>query len=197
MNLNQIAKELEKQTKLWEKILNYKTKPKDKQLAEAIRKDEPDPKAKSISNDIHPGRRILELLEKAYHHQEFPREMDARCNELYQEVSESIPNWPSLEFGNFHKQSVIEHICNFTKLLYDADGETTRSSQAADEKHYEPFAGTTKQNMMTALNMDSYHKFKSFAERHGIRPVGKNRQLHQICVDDLPRDMQEKIAKLR
>lgn len=119
MNLNQIANELEKQAERWESILSYKTKPKDKSLADVICSREPDPKAKSIAKTIHPGKRILELLDKVYHHQKFPREMDARCNELYQEVTEAVPIWPSLEWGDVCKQSVVEHIRSFAQMLVD------------------------------------------------------------------------------
>jgi len=100
MILNQILKEIEKQAKEWEAILKGKRKPN------------PNP-------DVHPGKYIQDLLEQAYHHPEFPRELNInkRCDELYEEVTATTPTkWPSLEYNSTPKK-VIGHIYNFVNLF--------------------------------------------------------------------------------
>jgi len=126
MNLNQIAKELERQAGQWEKILNYKTKSKDKGLADAIRKGKPDPKGKQAITP-HPGNLILECLDKVYHHIQYspqlvnkPELLLQTIRELGDEIRESIPAWPSLEWGDVHKQPVIEHIRSCAQILCNA-----------------------------------------------------------------------------
>lgn len=126
MNLNQITKELEKQAELWEKILNYKTKPKDKGLADAIRKDKPEPKSKQ-NITLHPGSLILECLDKIYHHIQYapqlvnkPELLLQTIRELGDEIRKSIPVWPSLEWGDVYKQPVIEHIRSCAQMVRNA-----------------------------------------------------------------------------
>ena len=54
----------------------------------------------------------------------------------------------------------------------------------------------TKMRMMTALDIYSYWTFNQFAERHGIRKVGGNRQLWQIRLDKMDQPDREKLERV-
>ena len=86
----------------------------------------------SDESSQHPSRKITDLLEQAYHHPEFPRDLDVRCRELMDEISSAIPKWPSIT-GHSHELAVIQHVENFVARL-----SRTESKQELNPDSYVP-----------------------------------------------------------
>lgn len=113
----------------------------------------------------HPSQQILNLLEQAYHHPEFPRDLDIRYRELKAEVSSAVSKWPSIT-GHDDELAVIQHVENFIKLLSKAEPKQRPPEGKKWSRHM------PKADMMQALRIDSYKKFKAIEREYGIKDVG-------------------------
>lgn len=185
MTFDKIVKDIKKQAEEWRVILNYKVKPKDKKLANAIRKGKSDPKGKSRSGTIHPGDNILTLLGQARYDSQFPRKLDSLCKDLMKEVAAAIPKkWPSMEYGDQDKLSIIDDVCNFISLLISEPNK-----QVPPEGEWSK--PMSKREMMGKVRIHGYTKFNSWAKQYDIKPA-PNRQIWTIRLDGMDKNTRSK-----
>jgi len=125
----------------------------------------------------HPSQKILDLLEQAYHHSEFPRDLDTRCRELIEEVKHSIPKWPSIT-GHSHELTVIQHVENFLKLLDSGAKELVPNSwmSATEAAEYFGVCRNTLRKRLERARQTDHNCFRENSDP-GVR---KSKYIYQV-----------------